>query len=83
MGSTSIVQKYQDPALALARWMEQNVPEGLTVLGLPPAHRRRLRTSNALKQLHKQIKHRTRVVTLFPNEAFVLRLVSTVLTDIN
>lgn len=78
-----LVQKYQDTAPALSRWIEQNVPQGLTVLTLPAAHRRRLRTSNALEQLNKQIKRRTRVATLFPNEASVLRLVSAVLAEID
>jgi len=79
----TLVKKYQKPAPQLARWLEENVPEGLTVFVLPPSHRRKLRTSNALEQLNKQIKRRTRVATLFPNEASVLRLVSAVLIEID
>jgi transposase-like protein len=44
---------------------------------------RRLRTSNVLERLNKEIKRRTRVATLFPNEASLLRLVSAVLTKIS
>jgi putative transposase len=46
-------------------------------------HRRRLRTNNGLERLNKEIKRRTRVATLFPNEASLLRLVSAVLSEIS
>ncbi|HLG97568.1 MAG TPA: transposase, partial [Bryobacteraceae bacterium] len=77
------VQKYEKTAPKLASWMAANVPEGLTVFALPPQHRRRLRTSNLLERLNKEIKRRTRVATLFPNEAALLRLVSAVLMEIS
>jgi len=66
-----------------AHRLEANIPEALTVFAFPTAHRRRLRTSNGLERLNKEIKRRTRVATLFPNEASVLRLVSAVLSEIN
>ena len=45
--------------------------------------RKRLRTNNGLERHNKEIKRRTRVATLFPNEATVLRLVSAVLSEIS
>ena len=80
---TRLVTKYQKTAPKLAAWLEANVPEGLTVLNLPEEHRRRLRTTNGLERLNKEIKRRTRVATLFPNEASLLRLVSAVLMEIS
>jgi transposase-like protein len=77
------VKKYQTTAPRLAQWIEQAVPEGLTVLALPAAYRRRLRTSNVLERLSQEIKRRTRVATLFPNEASLLRLASAVLMEIS
>jgi transposase-like protein len=47
------------------------------------AHRKRLRTNNGLERLNKAIIRRTRVATLFPNEASLLRLVSAVLSEIS
>lgn len=73
--------KYRERAPKLAAWMEANVPEGLTVFGLPAAHRRRLRTTNLVERLNKEIARRTRVATLFPNEASLLRLASAVLVE--
>lgn len=76
------VSKYKESAPKLADWMSQNVPESLTVFILPAEHRRRLRTSNGVERLNREIKRRTRVATLFPNEASLLRLVSAVLAEI-
>lgn len=53
------------------------------MLMIPLAHRRRLRTTNGLARLNKEIKRRTRVATLFPNEASLLRLASAVLSAIS
>lgn len=77
------VKKYRTMAPKLAEWMEANVPEGLTAFALPSSHRRRLRTTNMLERINREIKRRTRVATLFPNEASALRLVSAVLMEIS
>lgn len=65
----------------LAAWMEVNLPQGLTVLALPPAHQRRLRTSNAIERLNMELKRRTRVARVFPNEASLLRLITALLAE--
>jgi len=75
--------KHRQAAPKLAEWMEDNVPDGFAVFDLPAAHRKRLRTSNALERLNKEIARRTRVATLFPNEASLLRLASAVLVEID
>ena len=76
-----MVRKYATAAPKLSRWLEENVPEGLTVFDFPLEHRRRLRTNNMLERLNREIKRRTRVATLFPNEASLLRLASAVLME--
>lgn len=77
------VAKYHKSAPKLAAWLEQNIPEGLTVMTLPAAHRRRLRTTNMLERVNQEIKRRTRVATLLPNDDSLLRLVSAVLIEIS
>jgi putative transposase len=77
------VKKYRTTAPRLAEWMEANIPEGLTAFALPSSHRRRLRTTNMLERINREIKRRTRVATLFPNEGSALRLVSAVLMEIS
>lgn len=78
-----MLDKYRQSAPRLAEWLEENVPEGLTVFTRPAAHRRRLRTTNLIERLNKEIHRRTRVATLFPNEASLLRLVSAVLVEVD
>src|SRR4051794_4966312 len=77
------VKKYRTTAPKLAGWLEANVPEGLAVFAVPRAHRRRLRTSNMLERLNEELKRRTRVAGLFPNDASLLRLVSAVLMEVS
>lgn len=78
-----IVDKYAAIAAELADWMEVAIPEGLTVFDFPEPHRRRIRTSNLLERTSQEIKRRTRVVRIFPNQASCLRLVSAVLMEIS
>lgn len=77
------VAKYADTAPKLAEWMETAIPEGLTVFDLPEAHRRRLRTTNVLERVNREIRRRTAVATLFPNEASLLRLVTALVAEIS
>lgn len=82
-GLKDFVKKYEKSAPRLAEWAENNIPEGLTVFQLPAGHRKRMRTSNSIERLNKEIKKRTRVATLFPNEESLLRLVSAILAEIS
>jgi putative transposase len=77
------VKAYEKSAPKLAAWAEQNIPEGLAVFSFPEPLRKRLRTSNMCETLNSQIKRRTRVVGLFPNESSLLRLVTGVLMEIS
>jgi len=77
------VAKYSKSVPQLADWIEENIPEGLAVFALPSKHRRRMRTTNMLERLHEEIKRRTRVARLFPNEASLLRLVSAIEMEIS
>ncbi len=77
------VTKYQQRAPKLSTWMEANVADSFTVFTFPETHRRRLRTSNLMERISKELKRRTRVATLFPNENSLLRLVSAVLLEIS
>jgi len=77
------IEKYSKSAPQLAEWIEENIPEGLAVFALPGKHRKRMRTTNMLERLHEEIKRRTRVARLFPNEASLLRLVSAIEMEIS
>lgn len=76
-----IVQKWQKSSPKLSAWMEANVPQALAVFAFPESHRRRLRTTNGLERLNEELKRRTRVALIFPNEAALERLVTALLME--
>jgi len=77
------IQKYEQSAPRLSAWLEDNLSEGFSVFEFPLEHRRMIRTSNSLERINKEIRRRTRVVGVFPNEASCLRLVSAILMEIS
>lgn len=80
-GLQAAIQKYAVSAPRLSAWMEENLTEGFTVFDFPLEHRRSIRTTNSLERVNKEIKRRTRVVGVFPNEASCLRLVTALLME--
>jgi len=77
------IQKYEKSAPEFAKWLEENVEEGLTIYQFPKEHRRKLRTSNGIERVNREIKKRTRVAVLFPNKESALRLVTGVIIEIH
>jgi putative transposase len=57
---------------------ESGLWDALTYLSYPGAHHARIRSTNMLERLFKEVKRRTRVVGVFPNE----RSASTLATEI-
>ena len=47
---------------------EARIEQALIYLRYPSSHRARIRTTNVLERLFKEVKRRTRVVGVFPNE---------------
>ena len=77
------VEKYSKSASRLSAWLANNIPEGLTVFAFPASFRRLLRTTNGVERLHREVRRRARVVSIFPNSASCLRLVSAILAEIS
>lgn len=77
------ISKYKKSAPQLSKWMEEALPQGLTVFSLPGHVQKKLRTSNGLERLNKEIARRTKVATLFPNTEALLRLASAILMEIS
>jgi putative transposase len=77
------VASYEKSAPRLSQWMAASLHEGLTVFALPAKHRSRTRTTNGIERLNREIKRRTRVVSIFPNSESCLRLVTAVLMEIS
>src|SRR3954465_5289042 len=73
----------------VARMLDVKFPDAATILrdacedllaftGFPVAHWRKIWSTNPLERINGEIKRRTRVVGIFPNDAPVLRPVSAV-----
>jgi transposase-like protein len=77
------ISKYEKSASRLSEWMATNIPEGFTVFSFPSAFQKLLRTTNGVERLHREVRRRARVVSIFPNKASCLRLVSAVLSEIS
>ena len=59
----------------MVAWVEENIEETLTYYRLPMAHHKHMKSTNMLERFNEEIRRRTRVVRIFPNEASCLRLV--------
>ncbi len=75
------IENWATDAPKLAQWAEDNLPDGFATFDLPNAQRMRLRTTNGLERINRELKRRTRVASIFPNTASCLRLVSALLAE--
>lgn len=75
------IEQWRKDAPKLAEWAEENLSEGFAVFGFPQSQRTRLRTTNGLERINRELKRRTRVASIFPNPASCLRLVSALLAE--
>jgi len=73
----------QSVLLFLGQFETRPGMESLLVFRLPASHRKRLRTTNMPERLNREIERRTRLATLFPNEASLLPLITGVLMEIS
>lgn len=56
-------------------------PDLLAHFAFPETHRSRIRSTNPLERLNKEVKRRTGVVGIFPNRQSVVRLVGMILAE--
>ena len=75
------IVEFEKKAPKAARLLEEHGEEILGVYALPESHRKRMRTTNMLERQNQELKRRTRVVRIFPNEQSCLRLVAALLME--
>lgn len=65
------------------KWLEENVEETLMVMELPIEHRKKMKSTNMLERVNQELKRRSRVVRIFPNEQSCLRLLTALCQEIS
>ena len=71
-----LLEKYKEVYPDFSQKLEEEVEETLSCFHFPFSHRKRIRTTNSLERFNQEIKRRTRVMRIFPNEESCIRLVS-------
>ena len=76
-----IAESWEGDYPRAAKQIREQFEETLAVHGLPREHRRRVYTTNMMERLMREVKRRTRVVGIFPNEASGDRLIGAQLLE--
>jgi transposase-like protein len=58
----------------VAEWIDEEIESCFSVYSLPESHQRRMKSTNMLERFNQELKRRSRVIRIFPNEASCLRV---------
>lgn len=78
-----IVEDYRDVAESAVTCLDEGFESSMTVMLLPVGLQKYYRTSNHIERLNKELKRRSKVIGVFPNEDSVLRLMGSVLIEMH
>jgi len=79
----SILADYRDVAESAMTCLEEGFESSMTVMELPEHLRQYFRTSNHIERINRELKRRSKVIGVFPNEASLLRLMGAVLMELS
>lgn len=78
-----ILESYGDVAERAMKCLEDGFEDAMTVLLLPIGMRRFFRTSNHIERINRELKRRSGVIGVFPNETSLMRLIGSTLIELN
>lgn len=79
----SIIADYQEVAESAMTCLDEGFESSMTAMILPKYLRQYFRTSNHIERINRELKRRSKVIGVFPNEASILRLMGSVLMELN
>lgn len=79
----SILEDYSDVAPAAMECLDRGFDDSMTVMSIPKSLQKLMRTSNHIERLNKELKRRSNVIGVFPNETSIIRLMGAVLMELN
>jgi transposase-like protein len=69
------IEHWQAKYPKLTSWVEEQIEETFTFYRLPQSHHKHLKSTNLLERFNQELKRRSQVVRIFPNDASCLRLI--------
>ena len=73
----AVAQQLREMKLTAAKKIETGIDETLTYMDYPAQHWNKIRTTNLIERVNREIKRRTRVIGAFPDGQSALMLVCT------
>lgn len=71
-----LAAKYQKTAPRLSEWLEENIDQALTCFTFLWKLWKRIRMSNVVERFNRELRRRTRAVSIIPNEEATVRLIA-------
>jgi len=81
--SGEVIERLQEPAPKVSELLTGAEEDLLVFYRFPPAHWSKLRSTNPLERVNREIGRRSDVVGIFPNDASAIRLAGAVLVEQN
>jgi transposase-like protein len=81
--AASFAERYREPYPKAVAVLSRGLDEALTYTAFPSSHHRLIRTTNGLERVFREVKRRTRVVGVFPNEESAETLATAVLLRVS
>jgi putative transposase len=78
-----VADHFREKLPKLAAMLDESENEVLAFMDFPRAHRKQIASTNPLERLNAEVKRRSDVVGIFPNDAAIIRLVGALLLEQN
>lgn len=79
----NLIEEYSEVAPRSMECLDRGFDDAMTVMAIPEPLRKYFRTSNHLERLNKELKRRSNVIGVFPNEGSLNRIIGSVLMERN